>query len=623
MLRARLFRNLLPFVVILLAMGIFAIALFSQLADSVDTAVTESYRNIQTTYVMAGALEGMNRKLQNTPTSQADPQSFSGYQKIFEQNLASQLENASFPGERELSEQLAASYAAFYATATKVSTQPVRSPRDQRKEPTFTSDVDKINDLLAKIRGLDYKAVLETTRNLEKKTHDITRLLTIGMIVVLFMSAYTCYQLSRSILQPILSLTRATREVSEGRLKQSVPVVSRDEIGQLAASFNKMATQLEEYRQSTSEEIVRLHRTMETTLASFPDPIFVLNREGAIELKNPAAAELAASHQWNGHLPERLHTVADKALNSGENFLPHSFNEAVCYRVRGAEKFFLPRILVMRNKENELFGVAVVLYDVTRFRLLDAAKTNLVATVSHELKTPLTSVRMALHLLLEKTVGVLNPKQDELLQTARNDSERLLRILNDLLDLARLDEGDEQLRKEKVTPAELLQAVIDETADKVASRGLKMNCEVDPNLPTVLVDRQRINHVFTNLVLNAIKHSPPGGDIFLQATRAEEGGIQFNVTDQGQGVPEEYQVRIFDRFFRVPGQSKTGAGLGLSIAREITVAHGGRIGVKSTPGHGSSFFVILKAAETSGTSFYGKEMNGRHGAAVSNPARIG
>ena len=210
-----------------------------------------------------------------------------------------------------------------------------------------------------------------------------------------------------------------------------------------------MAEQLRIYRQSTAEKIVRLHRTMEATLASFPDPIFVLNREGGIELMNLAATELSKSLELENQLPEPVRETVRVALEEGKSFLPHSFKEVVSFRLNGQEKFFLPRVLAMRNEENALIGVAVVLYDVTRFRLLDDAKTNLVATVSHEIKTPLTSVRMALHLLLEKTLGALSPRQQDLLATAREDSERLLRILNDLLDLTRLEEGNSDLHKEK------------------------------------------------------------------------------------------------------------------------------------------------------------------------------
>jgi signal transduction histidine kinase len=384
--------------------------------------------------------------------------------------------------------------------------------------------------------------------------------------------------------------------MAEGSWNQTVPVSSQDELGELAGAFNRMAARLQEYRESTTAELVHLHRAMKTTLSSFPDPIFVLDQAGGIELQNPAAEELTASLRLQNELPGRLNGLAQRTLQTGKSFLPHSFKEVLCYRVNGSDKFFLPRILAMRDKEDAMFGVAVVLYDVTRFRLLDAAKTNLAATVSHELKTPLTSLRMTLHILLERTLGPLAAKQDELLQAARDDTERLLRILNDLLDLARLDEGNAELRIEPVAPSELLQRAIEDSADSASAKGINLSCAAHPGLPPVAVDRQRISHVFTNLVANAIKHSPAAGEIQLSAAAAGNGSVQFSVADQGPGIPEEYQTRIFDRFFRVPGQVRSGAGLGLSIAREITVAHGGRIGVRSSPGRGSTFFVILNAA---------------------------
>jgi signal transduction histidine kinase len=243
--------------------------------------------------------------------------------------------------------------------------------------------------------------------------------------------------------------------------------------------------------------------------------------------------------------------------------------------------------------------VAVVLYDVTRFRLLDDAKTNLIATVSHELKTPLTSVRMVLHLLLEKTFGGLTHKQNELLQTAREDAERLLRILNDLLDLARLEEGHTELHKERAAASDLVRSSLDEMNEAASVSNLKIKTEIEPELPAVWVDRLRIKHVFTNLIANAIKHSPVSGEILLRAGQTENGDVHFGVHDQGAGVPDEYKTRIFDRFFRVPGQKKTGAGLGLSIAREIVVAHGGRIGVRNGQERGSEFYFVLKAATDS------------------------
>jgi two-component system, NtrC family, sensor histidine kinase KinB len=138
--------------------------------------------------------------------------------------------------------------------------------------------------------------------------------------------------------------------------------------------------------------------------------------------------------------------------------------------------------------------------------------------------------------------------------------------------------------------------VVGQAADLVAAHGLQLKSELEPELPALRVDRQRIGHVFGNFIANAVKYSPPGGEILLRAARADGEGVEFSVTDHGPGIAEEYHVRIFDRFFRVPGQSRRGAGLGLSIAREIAAAHNGRVGVRSTPGQGSTFYVVLKAA---------------------------
>jgi len=609
MLRTRLFLYLTPFVAILLAGGVYAILLFARLANSVDASVTNSYQSFTSASAMSLALAGMDREVswvvagpragdQNNlvvyPKRNIDRNAFAQHQKSFDENLNLLLKASTLPGELALTRQMATNYQAFLKAVDNIST--LDFPESQRLvyERDVVANGQMMNQALEKIHDLNHRAILATSQNIRIITQEVTRLMVFGTVIALLFCAFAAYQLSRSILKPIQLLTRATRDLGEGLLGQPVPV-TRDELGELALAFNKMAAQLQEYRQSTSEKIVRLHRTMETTLASFPDPIFVLDEEGRIELKNPAADGLMLNLQLNDRLPDRLQAIARKTLASGDNFLPDSFKEAVTYRINGREKFFLPRILTMRSKADALLGVAVVLYDVTRFRLLDAAKTDLVSTVSHELKSPLTSVRMGLHILLEKTVGSLTPKQDELVSAARDDTERLLRILNDLLDLARLEEGNAALRREPVLPADLLAGAAKEMADKASARHLQLNVRAKPDLPAVSVDRQRMNHVFTNLISNAIKYSPEAGEIVLSAVPVEDDSVEFRISDQGPGVPAEYQTRIFDRFFRVPGQTKTGAGLGLSIAREITMSHGGRIGVRNTPGRGCTFYVTLKS----------------------------
>jgi two-component system, NtrC family, sensor histidine kinase KinB len=609
MLRKRLFLNLIPFVVLLVAVGVYAIFLFSHLANRLDVSAMENYRSAvaaqsigDSVWFMEIALvQAMSAQKTNAPPA---PESLGSNPRwttnelAVEMNLAVLIKNAAL-FETNLVEELRSNYGGFHAAGVVI----FGLDQEGEQRRIFARDavprIIDINQTLEKIRKVNHANILATSQSIQQINHHITRLMIVGVAISIVICAYASYKLGKSILGPIQLLTKATREIGQGSLDLTVPVLSNDELGELANAFNKMAAQLNAYRRNTTEQIVHLHRTMEATLASFPDPIFVLDGEGRIELKNPAAEDLSARLELKDALPAPLSDTTREVLQTGRDFLPHSFKEVLSFPVHGEERFFLPRILSMRGEGDKPLGVAVVLYDVTRFRLLDDAKTNLVATVSHELKSPLTSVRMVLHLLLEKTIGPLTRKQDELLQTARNDAERLLRILNDLLDMTRLEAGKSGLNQERTAAAELVRNIAHEAQSRIAEHGLKLACSTEPRLPVVLVDRQRIGLVFRNFISNAVKHSPAGGEIQVRAAPAD-GGVRFSVTDQGPGIPEEYLNRIFERFFRVPGQARTGAGLGLSIAREIVLAHGGRIGVRSQPGHGSEFYVVLASAEEEG-----------------------
>ncbi len=599
MLRTRLFLNLTPFLLILLAVGFYAATLFPGISTDAYSTVAADYRSVRSAQQMELALTRMEEGVLLAMEDNKDLGAavYDTNRIVFEENLRQQLENGKSPREKDLNLRLRNNYMAVAKAATDILS--MTDPAEQRVafKLNLEPGLPTVNNLLREIRQLNDSAILTTPQNVSHITWQVTKSMAIGIAVALIIAFYACYKLVRSILEPIRSLTRATHDLGEGRLDQLLPVTSKDELGDLADSFNKMAARLRVYQQSTADKIVRLHRTMEAAIASFPDPIFVLSRDGEIDLKNPAAWELTRALGLKDELPPKLKEMALEALEQGENFLPHSFKDAISLRLDGKEKSYLPRVLAMRNEENTLIGVTLALYDVTRFRLLDDAKTNLVATVSHEIKTPLTSVRMALHMMLERTLGALTPRQNEVLVAARDDAERLLRILNDLLDLTRLEEGNTDLYKENTPPGELVQTAADIMRESVLNRKLTLTCRVEPGLPPVLVDRQRINHVFTNLIGNAIKYSPRDGEILMTATRTGEREVEFSVLDEGPGVAEDHHERIFDRFYRVPGQPKKGAGLGLSIAREIVLAHGGRIGFRSSPKGGSDFYFVLGVAE--------------------------
>jgi two-component system, NtrC family, sensor histidine kinase KinB len=237
----------------------------------------------------------------------------------------------------------------------------------------------------------------------------------------------------------------------------------------------------------------------------------------------------------------------------------------------------------------------VLLEDVTRFRLLDQVKGDLVATASHELKTPLTSIRLALHLLLEEAVGPLTPKQMELLLDARDNAERLLAMVNNLLDLARLEQGREHLQLRPEPPTSLLRAAAEAVRPRADDKGVAVTVEAGEDLPLVAVDGERLGHALSNLLDNSLTYTERGGRITLSAA-ADGDRVALAVADTGLGIPPEHLPHVFERFFRIPGRSQGGGtGLGLAIVREIVTAHGGTISCASQPGEGTVFRLSLPA----------------------------
>jgi signal transduction histidine kinase len=204
-------------------------------------------------------------------------------------------------------------------------------------------------------------------------------------------------------------------------------------------------------------------------------------------------------------------------------------------------------------------------------------------------------MQMAVYLMLEEKVGPLNPKQTELLLAARNNSDRLFEMIEDLLDLARFEGGAALIEKKAVSCEDLIKEVATRETELIVSRGRELKVEIEPHLPRVEISRVRVDQVFANFVSNAVKYSPPGGTITFKASREGARMVRFAVRDEGPGVPKEMRRRIFDKFFRLAEGGDEGAGLGLSIAREIVLAHGGNIGVESEEGKGSEFFFTLPA----------------------------
>lgn len=425
--------------------------------------------------------------------------------------------------------------------------------------------------------------------------------LSTGFALAVALAVISAWQTIRTTLQPIRAVKEAALGITAGNLDQVVPVFSRDELGQLAEAFNVMAHHLRDYRQSQSEHLLRAQRTSQATIDSFPDAIMVIDSDGLVEMANPAARHLfgvtakspdqQASGLW--HPPEALRHPLEEALTGQRDYLPEGFEQILILGEIGRERAYLPRILTIRDPYRRTLGAAVLLQDVTRLRLMDQVKSNLVATASHELKTPLTGIRLAIHLLLEESIGTLNPKQTELLLDARDNSERLLAVVNNLLDLARLEQGSRQLDLQSTYPAMLLMEAAEAVRVRAADKSIDLITDVPRGLPAVAVDHERMEHALGNLLDNALAYTDAGGKITLSAG-VDGDFVVFAVKDTGCGIPVQYLPHIFEKFFRVPGQSRgTGTGLGLAIVQEIVVAHGGSIECESQPSVGTTFRMRL------------------------------
>lgn len=593
-----------PILFLFLGVGLYAVLLFNRLGSSIDVILKENYESVLAGQQMKESSERMDSGLSFALAGeeQRGRQLFDQNVPIFQESLQKELNNITLPGEGELAEKIKVDERRYQTLAQNFWTG---TDIDARRAMYFSA----LLPLFTEIKNTAQEVIKINQDNMVDANHhakELSARSTRAMILILafgvVLTLWLGYGLQRAILRPIQNLTTLSKELGQGNLDQVVPVESRDELGQLADAFNKLAGKLRNYRQVTTDQLLQARQMTEITFSAFPDAILALSLDGKINFANPAAGKLLQKLNGEYGLPVQIQEEVGKVLNGAPDVVPTSFEKAIPVRIDDHEAYLLPKIIGMRDDSGNMFGTALVLQDVTRFRLMDEVKTNLVSTVSHELKTPLTSIRMGLHLLLEERIGPLNSKQLELLLAARDDAERLLRMINDLLDLARLESGQTRQRLEVIAPQALIQDALPHLQALLEAHDVRLVTEVAANAPEVAVDPRQINHVFSNFVSNAAKFSKPG-EVVLISVKTVGNNVRFSVLDRGPGIPVEYQSRIFERFFRIPGTEEShGVGLGLAIAKEIVASHGGTIGLHSNPGGGSEFYFDLPAVKTNGAT---------------------
>lgn len=408
--------------------------------------------------------------------------------------------------------------------------------------------------------------------------------------------------LATRALRPLTALDQVVEQFGRGDFAVRAPVRGGAEVAQLAATINAMAARIAEYRKSSLGEMIQAQLAAQSTLDSLSDPVFVFAPSGDISSLNRAAEELFppgdgfAAHRLDPALRDAVEAVRAHVLQGRGPFAPRSFDEVVTVARADGERVFLPRASPVYEEGGGIVGATVVLQDVTRLRRFEELRDDIVSTVAHQFRTPLTSLRMAIHLCLEGNPGPLTDKQQDLLYAAREECERLQGIVDELLDLARLQSGAAGLDLAATSATALIHSAVRAFQANAATHGVELVINPPVDDAIVAADAARIDLVFANLIENALRFTPSGGRVEVRA-RVTDGSVRFEVADGGPGIPEALRSRVFEKFYRAPGSAGGGAGIGLSIARDLVRAHGGQIGVEPGADRGSVFWFTIPTCD--------------------------
>jgi signal transduction histidine kinase len=401
----------------------------------------------------------------------------------------------------------------------------------------------------------------------------------------------------RRILAPVRVLERAVHRLSQGDFDARVGIRGSDEIASLSSSFNHMAEHLAHYRQSSLGELLDANNRLASVMDSLSDAVVVYGLDGASVAHNEVAARWLGSHGLGlGTLPEALqdavHDAFERVRQTGEPHEPASLEAAVEVPGSPSPRWLLVSATPVRTRGGVLSGVTLALREVTRSRRIEGFKGDLVAAAAHELRTPLTSLHMAVHLCLEQAAGPVTDRQEDLLAAARQDCERLQSVVEELLEMARLESGAARLARAEVNVGELVRDAGTRHQAQAGQRGKRLDLVPGDSLLTIEADFGRLRHVLDNLIENALLHAGDGGHLTIAFER-RDGLARIVVDDDGPGIPEDLRERVFTKFFRVPGTTKQGSGLGLSIVQDIIRAHGGDVGVERSPLGGARFWFSI------------------------------
>lgn len=560
---------------IVLAFGLVSLFFLNEISSKAKLILKDNYKSIEYVAQMRSVLDEGN---------------YPAKAQLFDQNLQAQQNNITEPGEKAAVGRLVDGYNQF---------------KEARSTAAMDMSEKKIRLALHDIEALNMKAI-QTKNELANlgyvRAETYIALVASFCFIVLLTFAVN---FPGFVANPLAEFSQAIRQVGNGNYLQRLHFNNNDEFSELATSFNAMAKKLHEWENSNLSKLKSEKLRIEAIIAQMQDAIIGVNENGEILFLNQLAAtligvneqtiigknvdELVTKNELLKRIikPEDDHTTLNIYADERESYFQLESREIVVPTVEEDES----RPITASSRS---VGRVYVLKNVTTFKELDLAKTNFIATVSHELKTPLSSIKMSLKLLNDTRVGEMNSEQLSLLAHIKDDSDRLLKITSELLDLSQVESGNLKLNFAQTKPIEIVQFAVDAVKFQAEQKLIELDIDCAENLPEVNVDIQKTAWVLVNFLSNALRYSSSKARVLVEVT-VNDGFIEFAVQDFGKGIEEKYQKRLFDRYFQVPtdGQNKSGSGLGLAISKDFIEAENGRIWVQSAIGEGSRFCFTL------------------------------
>ncbi|MFZ5959735.1 ATP-binding protein [Pseudomonas knackmussii] len=475
----------------------------------------------------------------------------------------------------------------------------VKSSRNSRfnlvEDSGFSRAFNALHQYLLALHSHAMQTISDAEQRSRQHAWLISGLLGLVGLAVLLIGFVTAHGIARRFGAPIEALAQAADQIGKGDFKVKLPLSKVAEMASLSRRFGLMAQALADYKATNIEAVMAGQRRLQAVLDSIDDGLVILDRRSRIEHANPVASrQLFSQSDPHGRLlgelvdnPELLQATG--LVLRGETLAESSADLEV--QISGESRLLAWTLVPVTHDDGRNMGAVLVLRDVTDSRAFERVRSEFVLRASHELRTPVTGLHMAFALLRERLQLPEGGRERELADTVDEEMQRLVRLIDDLLNFSRYQEGQQKLEREPCNPGELLEQARQRFAARADAQGISLQVELAPNLPLLEGDRLRLERVLDNLLVNALRHTPAGGRVRLLAQRQDKY-LSLAVEDSGEGIAYSQQTRIFEPFVQV-GTRSGGAGLGLALCKEIVQLHGGRIGVQSQPGAGTRIYMLL------------------------------